>query len=169
MAAEDDTTNLPSARLHIGDTVSISLSGLPNPIADSVKIINDNGTIDMDVIGSVKAAGETPGELADEIHDAYVPKYYTHVDVSVTPGDRVFYVQGAVGQPGRQIYVGQITVTKAIASAGDFTDFANKRNVILTRANGKRFKINCDAILSGDRPDPPVFPGDQIVVERRLY
>ncbi len=61
----------------------------------------------------------------------------------------------------------QITVTKAITSAGDFTDFANRKKVFLIRANGQRFKLNADAILNGDAPDPPVYPGDQIEVARR--
>jgi hypothetical protein len=60
-------------------------------------------------------------------------------------------------------------VTKAITSAGDFTDFANHKRVYLIRAGGQHFKLNCDKILNGDAPDPPVFPGDQIEVKRRLY
>jgi protein involved in polysaccharide export with SLBB domain len=81
----------------------------------------------------------------------------------------VFYVRGEVKGPGRQIYSGQMTVTKAITSAGDFTDFANRKKVWLTRANGQRFKVNCDAILNGDAPDPGVYPGDQIEVSRRVF
>ncbi len=166
---EGDTNNLPSARLHIGDGLSITLSGIPDPPAPVLKTIDDNGTITLDTVGQIKAAGKTAGELETTIHDAYVPKYYTHLGVAVTPGDRVFYVRGEVRQPGRQIYVGQITVTKAITSAGDFTEFANPSSVLLIRANGERFKLNCNSILSGDAPDPPVFPGDQVIVKRRLY
>lgn len=165
----NDASGITGARLHVGDSITIALSGLPVEIAPVTKIIDDNGTVTLDTIGSIQAAGKTPGELQQEIHDAFVPKYYTHIDVTVTPGDRVFYVSGEVHIPGRQIYVGQITVTKAITSAGDFTDYANRHKVWLTRANGKRFKINCDAVLNGEAPDPPVFPGDSIVVERRLY
>jgi protein involved in polysaccharide export with SLBB domain len=67
------------------------------------------------------------------------------------------------------IYAGPITVSKAITSAGDFTDFANRSSVILTRSNGDRFKLNLNKILAGDQPDPPVYPGDQIEVGRRLF
>jgi len=35
--------------------------------------------------------------------------------------------------------VGEITLTKAITSAGDFTDFANTKKIWLTRADGRRF------------------------------
>lgn len=124
----------------------------------------------MPDIGRVQAAGKTAGELEDLIHKLYVPAIYRHLNVTVrTSNDRVYYVRGEVRQPGRQIYVGQITVTKAITSAGDFTDFANRKKVVLIRANGQRFKLNADAILNGDEPDPPVYPGDQIEVARRIW
>ena len=64
---------------------------------------------------------------------------------------------------------GPVTVSKAITSAGDFTDFANHSKIWLIRANGDRFKLNLDAILAGEQPDPPVFPGDQIEVGRRIF
>jgi len=157
------------ARLHVGDTITVTLDGLPDAIPTHEEAIKEDGSINLDLIGHVKAAGRTAGELQDAIHDLYVPKYYTHVTVTVKTGDRVFYVRGEVKNPGRQIYVGQITVTKAITSAGDFTDFANRKRVILTRANGQRFKLNCNDILDGSTPDPQVYPGDQIEVTRRAF
>jgi polysaccharide export outer membrane protein len=89
--------------------------------------------------------------------------------VTVKTGDRVFYVTGEVKNPGRQIYSGQMTVTKAITSAGDFTDFANRKKDWLIRANGQRIRVNCDDIMDGSAPDPQVYPGDQIQVTRRLF
>ena len=157
------------ARLHVGDTITVLLDGLPEVIAPHEESIKEDGTINLDLIGRVKAAGQTAGELQDTIHSLYVPKYYTHVTVTVKTGDRVFYVRGEIKSPGRQIYVGQITVTKAITSAGDFTDFANRNKVVLTRANGQRFKLNCNTILDGAAPDPQVYPGDQIEVTRRAF
>jgi polysaccharide export outer membrane protein len=156
------------ARLHIGDTVTISFDGLPDPITPHEEIIREDGTINLPDVGRVKAAGRTVGELQDAIHDLYVPRIYTHLTVTVKVGDRVYFVRGAVSRPDRYIYVGPITVTKAIASAGDFTDFANRKNVWLIRANGQRFKVSCEALLAGGAPDPPVYPGDQIEVRRRL-
>jgi polysaccharide export outer membrane protein len=158
------------ARLHIGDVVTVVLSGLPDELLPQEKPIKEDGTISLTDIGSVKAAGKTAGELEDYIQKLYVPKFYTHLTVTVkTTGDRVYYVRGEVKSPGRLIYAGQITVTKAITSAGDYTDFANHKKVLLIRASGQRFKINCDAILNGEQPDPPVYPGDQIQVPRSLY
>src|ERR1039458_5302280 len=106
-------------------------------------------------IGSVQAAGKTAGELEDAIHNLYVPAIYTHLSVTVrTTSDRVYFVRGEVKSPGRLIYVGQITVTKAITSSGDFNDFADHKKVLLIRASGQRFKLNADKILNGEAPRP---------------
>jgi len=160
------------ARLHVGDTVTVVYSGLPpeGAIEPHEEPIKEDGTITLPDIGHVKAAGKTSGELQDIIHNLYVPSLYRHLTITVkTTGQRVYYVRGEVKAPGRQEYVGQITVTKAITSVGDFTDYANRHKVWLTRSNGQRFKLDCVAILDGEQPDPPVFPGDQIEVTRRLF
>jgi polysaccharide export outer membrane protein len=160
--------NVP--RLHIGDTVTITFAGVPDELLPQEKPIKEDGSITLPDIGRVQAAGKTPGELEDIIHNLYVPAIYKHLNVTVkTTSDRVYFVRGEVRQPGRLIYVGQITVTKAITSAGDFTDFANHKKVLLIRANGQRFKLNADVILNGEAPDPPVYPGDQIEVGRRVW
>lgn len=172
MAGPDSSTNVVAQlpRLNVGDTVTITLSGIPDPPTAEEKPINDDGTISLPNIGRVQAAGKTPGQLEDYIHSLYVPAFYTHLSVTVkTTSDRVYFVRGEVHNPSRLIYVGPITVSKAITSAGDFTDFANRKKVILTRANGKQFTLNCDKILDGREPDPPVFPGDQIEVKRRIF
>jgi protein involved in polysaccharide export with SLBB domain len=98
-----------------------------------------------------------------------VPKYYRHLTVTVNTGDRVYYVTGEVKQPGRQLYVGQMTVTKAITTAGDFTDFANHKKVRLIRANGQTIKVNCDKALQDPSQDPSVYPNDQIQVPRKIW
>jgi polysaccharide export outer membrane protein len=156
------------APLTVGDTVTVTMSGIPDPPLPEEKPIKGDGTISLPDIGSVQAAGKTPGELEDFIRNLYVPKIYTHLSVTVkATSDRVYFVRGEVRTPNRYIYVGPITVTKAITSAGDFTDFANRKKVVLIR-NGKNYKLDCNRILDGVDPDPPVFPGDQIVVKRKL-
>jgi len=172
LVVPDSSTNLPpAARLHIGDTITIAFDGLPpeNPMPQVDKTINEDGTITLPDIGPIKAVGLTTGELETAITTNYVPRFLNHLSVTVTAGTRVYYVRGEVKAPGRQEYVGEITVTKAITSAGDFTDFANPSKVILTRSNGQRFTIDCQKILNGEAPDPGVYPGDQIEVKRRHF
>jgi polysaccharide export outer membrane protein len=156
-------------RFHVGDTVIVQLTGLPQDIPPHQEPIKEDGTITMPDIGHVQAVGKTAGELQNEIHDLYVPKLYRHLTVTVVPGDRVYYVTGEVKAPGRQLYSGQMTVTKAITTAGDFTDFANHKKVWLIRANGQRIKVNCNEALRNPAKDPQVYPNDQIMVPRRLF
>ncbi|MGO9588391.1 MAG: polysaccharide biosynthesis/export family protein [Limisphaerales bacterium] len=157
------------ARFHVGDTVTVSLTDLPSDIPMHTESIKEDGTITMPDIGHVQAAGKTAGELQNEIYNLYVPKLYRHLTVTVNTGDRVYYVTGEVKGPGRQLYAGQMTVTKAITTAGDFTDFANHKKVWLIRANGQRIKVNCDKALQDASQDPPVYPNDQIQVPRRFW
>ncbi len=159
------------AVFHVGDTVIVSFSGIPNPMPDYVESIKEDGTITPPFIGAVAAVGKTAGELQNEIHDAYVPKYYVRMTVTVkSSGDRVYYVGGEVKGPGRQLYIGDTTVTKAIQSAGGLTDFANHGKVWLTHAsNGQRIRVNYDDALKNPAKDLPVYPDDQINVERRIF
>jgi protein involved in polysaccharide export with SLBB domain len=161
--------DLTAARFHPGDTVTVDYSGTIQPIPESVQTVTEDGTITLPYIGTVRAVGLTSGELQKEIQDLYVPKYYVRLTVTVSSQQRVFYVGGEVKQPGRQLYVGQTTVTKAIQAAGDFTDFANQKKVWLIRSNGERIKVNCVKALQDPSLDPPVYPGDQIQVPRRIF
>jgi len=156
------------ARFHVGDTVVVALSGLPQEIPPHQEPIKEDGTITMPDIGHVQAVGKTAGELQNDIYNLYVPKLYRHLTVTVIAGERVYYVTGEVKAPGRQLYAGQMTVTKAITTAGDFTDFANHKKVWLIRANGQRIKVNCNKAIRDSSEDPPVYPNDQIQVPRRL-
>jgi polysaccharide export outer membrane protein len=165
--ASDSAADTP--RFHVGDTIIVTLSGPPTPIEPHQEPIKEDGTITLNDIGKVQAAGKTAGELQTAIHDLYVPRFYTHLTVTVNIGDRVYYVSGEVKIPGRQLYIGQTTVTKAITSAGDFTDYANHKKVWLMRTNGERIKVNVDKALKGTAQDPPVYPGDQISVPRRIW
>ncbi len=167
-AAGEGQANSEVARFHIGETVSVSFSGTPDTIEPHEELIKEDGNITLSLIGSVRALGKTAGELQNEIHDLYVPKYYVRLTVTVKPGDLIYYVRGEVKGPGRQLYVGETTVTKAITSAGDFTDFASHK-VWLIRANDQRVKVNVDKALEDPTLDPQVYPGDQVVVPRRLF
>ena len=77
------------------------------------------------------------------------------VTVKQQESTRWYYVNGEVRSPARQIYNSRITVLKAIASAGGFTDFANKKKVKLTRVDGRTQTVNCVKALD----NPSLGPG----------
>ena len=155
-----DTTSgdLTAARFHVGDTVTVSLLGTADPIPDHPT--HQGRRYDYPPLHRRgQAAGLTAGELQNAIHGLYVPQYYVRLTITVSSPERVFYVGGEVKQPGRQLYIGETTVTKAIQSAGDFTDFANRSKVWLTRSNGERIKVNCTKALQIHRWIRPFIPG----------
>ena len=160
-----------AARFREGDLVTVTFSGLEvsQALQPHEERVKEDGTITLPIIGSVLARGKTSGELQKEIQDKYVPKYYQRLVVTVKSLDSFYTVGGEVKMPGSQLWRGEITVTQAIQSAGDFTDFANKKKVLLVRANGTRIKVNCIKALEDPQLDPKVLPGDKITVPRRWW
>lgn len=176
-AAPTSGTNQPSGndgekvRFQVGDLIRINFSGSIETLLPHEERIKDDGTITLPLIGAIKALGKTPGEVQNEIQTNYVPKYYLRltVTVSIQPAEMLFYVGGEVRSAGGRPYVGVTTVTKAVQSAGGFTDFADKKRVILTRANGTRIKVNCKEAERNSNKDPQVFPGDKINVPKSWW
>ena len=151
--AQPAVTNV--ARFHVGDTVTVSFSGAPNPIEKHTEAIKEDGTITLDLIGSVSAVGKTAGELQADIQNAYVPKYYKRLTVTVESGQRVYYVGGEVNKAGLFQYVSGITVTKAIQAAGGLTDFASHSKIYLVRpSSNERIQVNYDDALKDPAKEP---------------
>lgn len=157
------------SRFRTGDLVTITFSGTETVMPVHEERIKDDGTVTLHLVGSILAQGKTPGELQKEIHDAYVPRFYTRLVVTVKPLEQVYYVGGEVRQPGRQSWMGEIRVTQAVQSAGYFTDFADKKRVLLVRADGSQTVVNCLKAMNNSKLDPIVMPGDTITVKRRWW
>ena len=156
--------------LEPGNQITITFSGLSTIPVPYICRIREDGTISPPYLKNpVTAAGKTIGELESELEQAYVPDIYKTINVTIKTADRFFYVGGEVRQPSRQIFIGRITVTQAIQSAGDFTDFADQRSVRVIRASGEVDIVDCKAALDDPTKDLTVYPGDNIVVERRLF
>ena len=65
-------------------------------------------------------------------------------------------------------YLSEMTVLKAIQTAGDFTDFSRKTQIQVIRANGHKEKlVNYNKALGNPKLDLPIFPGDQVIVPKR--
>lgn len=157
------------ARLAPGDPIRVVFSGITDPPPPHEEQIKEDGTVTLPNIGVIMAQGKTTGELQKEIHDKYVPAYYKRLTVTIMTERRVYYVQGQVRASGRQEYLGPMTVLKAIATAGDFTDFADRKRVILTRTDGNRITVDCVKAAKDSTYDLPVFPGDKIEVPMRDF
>lgn len=157
-----------TAQLRSGDTMVVSLLGIPEPINSNVQI-DEQGLIRLPYIGAVQAGGLTTAELSQSIRDTYITrKYYTTIDVAVTVTERYVYIGGEVQRPGRIVWSPDLTLSKAVQSAGGFTLYAKETRVTLTR---DRAAHDFDVRLAQRRPeqDPLLFPGDSIQVPRSAF
>lgn len=157
-----------AAQLRPGDTLVVSLLGIPEPISSNVQI-DEQGLIRLQYVGAITAAGLNTAELSQSIRDAYITKkYYTALDVSVNVTERYIYIGGEVQRPGRIPWSPDLTLSKAVQSAGGFSLYAKETKVSLTR---DRQAYDFDVKLAQRKPDqdPLLFPGDSIQVPRSAF
>jgi polysaccharide export outer membrane protein len=163
---------IPSAstasQLRPGDSLTIAIIGVPDPSTNSVQI-DDNGIISLPYIGTIKAAGETPGGLTQDIRQAYVSnKIYTSVDISVSVTERYVYVGGEVEKPGRIVWTPDLTASKAVEAAGGFSLYAKEQKVAVVR-NQVLYTIDVTRSRKDPSQDPRPEPGDSIQVPRSAF
>jgi polysaccharide biosynthesis/export protein len=135
--------------------------------------IRPDGKITLPLVGDVAAAGRTSVELRDAIGTA-LKDYITNPVVTVivtetTP--QVVYVTGEVNKPGAlALPNGQMSVLQALAMAGGFTDFANKKDIRILRkgaAGMQTLKFNYKEALDDENKREPLQlqPGDTVIVK----
>jgi protein involved in polysaccharide export with SLBB domain len=155
--------------LRPGQKIVVEFSDIPSNPGSMSQTIREDGMIGLPLGVSIKAAGLTRGELIEQIEKAYVPKFYKRLSVNIKSDELYFSVGGEVKNPSQRPYLGQTTVLQAIQSAGDYTDFANKKKIEVTRTSGKKFTVNGLKAAQDRSLDLPIFPGDRIIVPRRLF
>jgi polysaccharide biosynthesis/export protein len=145
-------------------------------------VITDSGDLEIPYLGLVHAAGRTSLELAKSVKSQLEQNLYYQASVIIavelvnkTRVTGKVYVTGQVrNKGGFEIPAGEtMTVSKAILSAGGFSDFSDKKNVRLIRktAQGEQtYIINVLNIWERGRlgEDLAVQPEDLIVVPARL-
>ncbi|BCU78296.1 SLBB domain-containing protein [Luteolibacter sp. LG18] len=165
---------LSLAGLAIGDTVKITLRGVPNEEQQKVNgeyRIGDSGTIRLPMIDTPLAAtGLTGDQLARAAEKAYrdagvyqKPAIETQVmnGIEKRPEEAVVYVGGQVRKPGTVPYTKGMTLLQALKTAGDRNEFGG-RNIVLTR-KGKATRLD---FRKQEDKNTIVEPEDVITVEQ---
>jgi polysaccharide export outer membrane protein len=165
----DVMTPRTSTVLQSGDLIRISFTDIPVPPPISEVRIPEDGRITLMYNVTVMAAGKTVSQLQEDIRKEYVPKYFVRLTPNIKTDERFYYVGGEVRVPNKQLYMGEMTVLRAIDTAGGFTDFAKKARVELRRANGEIHVINADKARKNPKLDLKVYANDQINVPRRVF
>jgi len=157
-----------TAQLRPGDSLTIALLGVPDPTTNAVQI-DDQGLISLPYIGTLTAGGMSTAELSQRVRDTYVAKkIYTVVDVSVSVTERYVYVGGEVQHPGRIIWTPDLTVAKAIQSAGGFSLYAKETAVRLVR-DKSAYTLDVKLAQKSPADDPRLMPGDSLQVSRSPF
>jgi polysaccharide export outer membrane protein len=129
----------------------------------------------MPLIGDLKAAGETPSTLKQQIQQRlanFVKVEQTEITVAVRAANSYrFTVSGEVIRPGVYQQEYYVTVAEAIALSGGFTRFAKRNSRGLTRRNAKtgevrQIPLHYDLLASGKRPDMNlvIMAGDSLYI-----
>jgi protein involved in polysaccharide export with SLBB domain len=172
-AATAATDEEISGRLRPGDEIIVRIdAGAATSVQGSTPsdvIIDDQGNIELPLIGQIKAAGLTTTELAEHVQSNYVPRYYVRCTATVLVAQRFFYVGGEVKNPGRFLWSEDTTLLKAINTASGFTDYANRRKVQLARGKEAPQFFDCQQLLRDPSKDVAIRPGDTVTVPRSVF
>ncbi len=98
-------------------------------------LVDVNGEINFPVLGQLKVAGMTRGDLKKMLANLIYPKYTTDLPmVNVRFLDYSVSILGEVGRPGLVTSNKErLSIFEAIASAGDLTIYGRRDNVLLIR------------------------------------
>lgn len=151
------------------DPITISLLGIPEEKQIDT-VIDEKGNVSLPYIDEpVKASGLTTSELERKIQKIYTDgQIYRDITVNVLTSAKSYYMEGEVVRPQAYPLDKRITLLQAIAAASGYTDYANKKNVTITR-NGKVTKVNARDIEKHPDWDIPIEAGDRINVHRSMF
>jgi len=157
-------------RLAAGDKLRIEVYK-DAQLSQSLQVRPD-GKITLPLVGDLPAAGRTSIELRDAIAasltDYMKNPTVTVIVVETTP--QVVYVTGEVTKPGPVTISGPLSILQALAMAGGFTDFANRKEILILRnepSGQKTLTFNYkDAINQDTRRAPmQLRAGDTVIVK----
>jgi polysaccharide export outer membrane protein len=134
-------------------------------------VVRPDGKISVPLLNDVKAAGFTPEQLGAVLEEA-AARFITEPNVTVMVKEvrsRKVFVLGEIGTPGMIPLVGDMTVLQLIAVSGGLLEFADKKNIVIIRAEDgqeQRLKFNYNDVINGKNVQQNIFlqPGDTIVV-----
>lgn len=149
-------------RLGAGDEISIRVYGEAE--MDVKTRLGDLGIINYPFLGELKVAGLSVGELEQLITRGLKGPYLIDPIVSVDIAQyRPFFVNGDVARPGAIPYQPGITLGKAIAMAGGFTERANRSGaeIISSAEPGQKARrVTMDEFIQ---------PGDIVTVKPSFF
>jgi len=118
-----------------GDRLLIKVLGEPELTSDQY-MVDETGTVEMPLIGDIKAGGRRVESIRDEIVHRLGQRFVRNPQVVVSMAQHhkeVFTVEGEVREPGRYESTRDMTLLGAIATAKETTNNAKSNQTIVIR------------------------------------
>lgn len=157
-------------RIGVGDKLDVRVFQVEDLSFEEL-VVDTSGNINMPLIGSVRGAGRTAGEMSADIASRLAARYLRDPQVTVTvkeAASQKITVDGAVTKPGVYEMRGSTSLLQAVAMAEGPTRVAELTRVAVFRTiEGQRSVAMFDlaSIRQGRSSDPEVFGDDVIVVD----
>ena len=151
------------------DVLDISVFKVPD-LSKSVQV-SDRGTINLPLLGQVKAQGKTAQQIEAELTSRLGAKYLKDPQVTVFVKEnksQQVTIEGAVKNPGVYPIGGKKTLLQLVATAqGVNPDTYSNDITIFRTVDGTRSSstFDIDQIKAGKLDDPPLQAGDVVVVD----
>ena len=147
-------------QLGSGDKISIKVFGEEE--LSSEFSLSDAGTISYPFLGEINALNKTIGQLTKHItqrlSDGYIVNPNVNIQVIVY---REFYINGEVEKPGAYPYQPGLTLQKAAALAGGYTERASRSKIyVMSDGASKRSKV---------KSNHKIQPGDVITIQESFF
>lgn len=162
----------PETAYRVGpkDLLEIKVFEVPELNVD--RRIDDNGAIELPLVGSVSLTNLTVEQVRDKLRALLEARYMRRASVSVVIKEfqnQPISVIGAVAKPGPLPSSGRWTLLQAISEVGGLTAGAGKKLYVLRHAdNGlnDQLEINTDELMirSDPRWNIAIYPNDVINV-----
>jgi polysaccharide export outer membrane protein len=156
-----------------GDVVSISFQYSTN--FNALQKIALDGTLNLESVGLVKAAGKTPLQLQEELAKLYKPQVKDDVlTVKVVASASSIYISGAVVRPGKVPLDRPMTVLEGIMEAGGFdpsrAKLSSVRVIRLEDGRQKIYMVDVRKVLEGTGEAPFYLkPFDIVHVPQKTF
>ncbi len=148
-------------KLGAGDTIRIDVYNEPDLSMEY--LVSSSGQIEYPYLGKLDVLGKTAGQLQQAISNGLKNDYLIDPKVSVNVVEyRMIYINGEVAKPGGYHFQPGLTVEKAIALAGGFTERASTKGIRITPSGG-------GSDLSRLPLTHKVSPGDIIIVKASFF
>jgi len=119
--------------------------------------VDGDGNIDLPILGKIRVVGLTIDEATKMVRQELV-NYLNSPSVRMTFVNRNVTVLGYVRSPGRYYYAGEyINIFQALGLAGDATEFANRKNIVVVREINSKITKNRIDLTSKDVMESPFY------------